>query len=76
MTYGKSVAEQHDVSLDLHTRSHRVREQPRRYNDGFIYTFTGSRDAGMSPDYKVSLYFPVLDCFLLELKQSFTDRNE
>ena len=29
----------------------------------------------MSPDYKVSLYFPVLDCFLLELKQRFTDKN-
>lgn len=76
LAYSKSVAEQHDVSLDSFVQSHRVREHPRRYNDGFIYTTTGSRGAGIQSDYKVTLYYPILDCFLAELKQHFTDKNQ
>ena len=30
----------------------------------------------MELDYKVSLYYPILDCFLAELKQRFTDKNQ
>ena len=30
----------------------------------------------MELDYKVSLYYLILDCFLAELKQRFTDNNQ
>ena len=76
MAYSKNVAEQHDVLLDSLIQGHRAREHPRRYDDGFIYTSTGSRGAGIQLDYKVSLYYPILDCFLAELKQCFTDKNQ
>ena len=76
MAYSKNVAEQHDVPLDSPIQGRRTREPPRRYDDGFIFTSTGSRDTRMELDYKVSLYYPILDCFLAELKQRFTDKNQ
>ena len=72
----KNVAEQHDVPLDSPIQGHRTREPPRRYDDGFIFTSTGSRGTHMELDYKVPLYYPILDCFLAELKQRFTDKNQ
>ena len=76
LAYSKNVAEKHDVSLESPAHSHRTREPPRRYDDGFIYASTGSRGDGMELDYKVLLYYPILDCFLAELKQRFTDKNQ
>ena len=74
--YSKNVAEQHDVPLDSPIQGRRTREPPRRYDDGVIFTSTGSRGTCMELDYKVSLYYPILDCFLAELKQRFTDKNQ
>lgn len=77
--YIKNVAEKHDVPLESPAHGRRSREPPRRYNDGFIYASTGSRPCrgtGMELDYKVLLYYPILDCFLAELKQRFTDKNQ
>ena len=79
MAYSKNVAEKHDVPLESPAHGRRSREPPRRYNDGFIYASTGSRPCrgtGMELDYKVLLYYPILDCFLAELKQRFTDKNQ
>ena len=75
LAYSKNVAEQHGVPLESFIQSRRTREHPRRYDDGYIFTSTGSRSAGTQLDYKVSLYYPILDCFLAELKQRFTDKN-
>ena len=64
LAYSKNVAEKHDVPLEspAHGHGHRAREPPRRYDDGFIYVSTGSRGTSMELDYKVSLYYPILDC--------------
>ena len=76
LAYSKNVAEQHDVPLESPIQGCRTREPPRRYDDGFILTSTGSRDTRMELDYKVSFHYPILDCILAELKQCFTDKNQ
>ena len=38
--------------------------------------YTGSRECmSTNDDYKVNVYLPILDSFLLELKERFTTRN-
>ena len=49
--------------------------QEDTYDDGFTYASFGSRGTGMELDYKVSLYYPIWNCFLAELKHRFTDKN-
>ena len=79
LAYSKNVAEKHDVPLQSPAHSRRSRELPRRYDDGFIYASTGNRNcrgADVELDFKVSLYYPILDCFLAELRQRFTNKNQ
>ena len=79
LAYSKNVAEKHDVPLESPAHSRRSRELPRRYDDGFIYASTGNRNcrgADVELDFKVSLYYPILDCFLAELRQRFTNKNQ
>jgi len=54
----------------MHTRL------PKRFDDSVVVESTGSRECqSTSDEYKVNVYLPVLDRFLLELKECFTTRN-
>jgi len=47
---------------------------PKRFEDGVVLETPGIRDN--SDNYKIDLYYPVLDSFLSELKRRFTDKNK
>ena len=57
LAYSKNVAEQHDVPLQSPIQGRRTREPPSRYDDGFIFTSTGSRGTHMELDYKLKSYY-------------------
>ena len=50
------------------------RRPPKRFDDGIVLETTGIRDE--SDNYKINLYYPVLDSFLCELKRRFSDKNK
>ena len=72
--YCENVAQMHNIPTIECTRS---RRPPKRFDDGVVLETTGVRDRGSTSDnYKISLYYPVLDSFLSELKRRFTNKNK
>ena len=67
--YCDSVCKAHSIASDTNSRSRRV---PKRLEDGVLLEGVGVRDA--SSDHKISLYYPILDAFLSELRR-FTSKN-
>ena len=49
-----------------------MRRVPKRLEDGVLLEGVGVKDA--SSDYKICLYYPILDAFLSELRR-FTSTN-
>ena len=68
--YVVDVASLHNIEVAplQNTRSQRRRTMPKRFEDVIVLECTGSRDmATTNDDYKISLYFPVLDAMISEL---------
>ena len=75
-TYAKSVAEANSIDINDPVQPHRQRKIPRHFDDGIVYQSIGARDTlPTSQNYKVVLYFPVLDSLLLELRDRFSHKN-
>ena len=64
-----TVCKAHSIAPDTNSRSRRV---PKRLEDGILLEGVGVRDA--SSDHKISLFYPILDAFLSELRR-FTSKN-
>ena len=73
--YVQDVATLHHIDVST-SRPQRQRQVPRRLEDGFVLDTTGSRDVlSTSEQFKISVYFPILDAMLSELDHRFTDKN-
>ena len=69
------VASLHNIEI-APQRSQRQRTMPKRFEDVIVLESTGSREtATTNDDYKISLYFPVLDAMISELRSRFEDKN-
>lgn len=73
--YAQSIAELHNI--EVHSpRQLRQRKAPCRFVDSIILESTGAREPpSTSDEYKVALYYPVLDAFLAELERRFSNKN-
>ena len=74
--YSQSVADHHNIYISDIT--HRRSRPPKRYDSDIIHETTGtrSREESTLQSYKVELYYPILDSFLSELKQRFSEKNK
>ena len=71
--YAKSVASLHGIDIET---SKRKKVPPRRLEDMVIMETTGSREVALcGQQYKIELYFPVLDTFVAEMDRRFTSQN-
>ena len=71
--YATSIASLHDVPIEVQPKR---RRRPAHLTDNLIYESVGSRITPSTSDqFKVELYFPVLDKFFHELNHRFQDRN-
>ena len=68
--YCENVAKLHNIPIV----TSRSRRPPKRFDDEIVLETTGIRDE--SDNYKINLYYPVLDSFLSELKRRFSDNNK
>ena len=74
--YAKSVAELRGIDIATHSHVQRARRPPRRLEDMVVLESTGSRQVATSAEnYKIDLYYPVLDSFLSEINRRFTTQN-
>ena len=72
--YATSIASLHDVPIEVQPKKRRRR--PAHLTDNLIYESVGSRITPSTSDqFRVELYYPVLDKFLHELNHRFQDRN-
>jgi len=55
---------------------HRKRTLPIHLQDAVFLETTGSRELLTMQQFKISLYYSILDAFLVELKRRFNDKNE
>ena len=62
----ESVCKIHNIAPDTNSRSRRI---PKHLEDGVLFESAGIRDT--SSDYKIGLYYPILDAFL----SGFTSKN-
>ena len=72
------VASLHNIEIAplQNTRSQHQRTMPKRFEDVIVLEPTGYRDmATTKNDYKICLYFPVLDAMISELHSRFEDKN-
>ena len=67
--YCENVAKLHNIPIV----TSRSRRPPQIFDDGIVPETTGIRDE--SDNYKINLYYPVLDSFLSELKRQFSDKS-
>ena len=73
--YAQSVAEVNQIPITS-PRPHRQRQLPKHLQGGIVLAPTGTREnLSTSQQYKVNLYFPVLDAFLAELGRRFSQEN-
>ena len=73
--YAVSVAELHSIepSLPVKTRQKRL---PKRFEDGVILDSIGSREpVSCDQEYKVTIFFPVLDAIIAEISRRFDQKN-
>ncbi len=74
-SYTENIANHHNISIPS-SASARTRRVPSRYNSAYITTSTGSRETyDSSVDWKINVYFPILDALLSELKRRFDEKN-
>lgn len=71
--YDESVARLHSIDV-IGSRPSRKRKLPSLC-EAVILESTGSSEAATSQQFKIGLYYPILDAFLMELNQRFSERN-
>ena len=65
-----------EISPLSNTRSQHQRAMPKRFEDVMVLESTGSREtAATSEDFKISLYFPILNAMISELHGRFDNKN-
>ena len=70
-SYIKQVAELNEIAVTEYHQK-RQRRLPSRFEEGVVLESVGSRESmSTSDEYKVKVYFPVLDSVLAELKERF-----
>ena len=73
--YTTDIAALHHISVSS-PRPQRQRQLPRRFDDIMIMESTGARETvETSESYKISLYFPILDAIISELRNRFDNKN-
>ena len=73
--YTTDVAALHNISVSS-PRLQRQRQLPRRFDDAVIMQSTGARETmATAESYKISLYFPILDAIITELRNRFDSKN-
>ena len=73
--YVTDVAALHEISIAL-PRPQCNRQISRRLQDGIVLETMGTRDAlTTSQQFKVRLYYPILDAIIVEMKKRFDDKN-
>ena len=73
--YAQDVAALHNITVTP-PRPKRLGNRPRRLESGIVLESTGSRETmTTSEQFKISLYFPILDAMLSELQRRFADKN-
>ena len=71
--YTTDIAALHSISVSSTPRPQRRRQLPRRFDDAVVMETTGARETGES--FKISLYFPILDAIISELRNRFDNKN-
>ena len=75
-SYTEKIANHHNISIPLSSTSARARRAPSRYDNAYITTSIGSRESpNASVDWKINVYFPIIDALLSELKRRFDEKN-
>ena len=66
--YVESVANLHTIDV-LGPHPRRIRSLPNHLQDAVVIEYTGSMEVlTTNQQFKVALYYPILDAFLMELK--------
>ena len=74
-SYAQSVAEVKHIPI-TNPQPPRQRQLPKHLQGGIVLAPTGTREIlSTSQQYRVNLYFPVLDAFLAELGHRFSQEN-
>ena len=73
LSYCKDVSRVHTIP-SRSSSSARESRVSCMLDDSFVFESIGSRN--LSPDYKVTLYYPVIDAFLSELDRRFSEKNK
>lgn len=74
-SYAESVARVHGIDVTGPCSSRR-RRPPSHLNDVILLESTGAHEPLTTNEgFKVGLFFPILDAFLMELNQRFTEKN-
>ena len=74
-SYVQQVADLNEIAV-TECQRRRQKRLPSRFEEGVILESVGSREStSTSDDYKITVYFPVLDSFLVELKEQFNSQN-
>ena len=73
--YAMSIAELNDIEPSLPVKT-RQKRRPKRFDDCVILDSTGSRESvSCDEEYKVSIFFPVLDAVIAEISRRFDQKN-
>lgn len=73
--YTADIAALHDISISS-PRPQRQKQLSRRLDDVIIMETTGARNVmENSENFKINLYFPILDGIILELRNRFDNKN-
>ena len=73
--YVEDVAALPDINVTPQ-RVQRPRQLPRRLESGIVLESIGSRETvATSEQFRISLYFPILDAMISELQRRFSDKN-
>ena len=75
-SYAKRVAEVNHGQISATVQLHRQRQVPHCFEDEIVCQSTRARDIlSSNQQYKVNVYFPVLDSVLSELRNRFSHNN-
>ena len=74
--YTNEVANLYDIEIVSSFQQRRKRILPKRMEGSVVFETTGVREAISSRnELKVSIYLPIIDCMLTELRRRFSDTN-
>lgn len=75
-SYATGIANAHSISAQFDMSSTRKRRRPAHLEDTVITESVGSREPmTASSNFKTSLYFPVVDQFIIEMNERFNHLN-